>query len=162
MSSPALKKKNTLAALVPHPQRCRMAIPDPHFFSRTEDVHKQGWPARRGWRAPERGGDAAPRRSAGAQSGPRGRAGAAGPGQWGAPRRREPVVSEPPVASRSPRAACPRVRGELASSAGELRVRAISSPTGRRALLRILPESPCTSASPFVSKPVAPNSVRSR
>lgn len=163
MSSPALKKP--LAALVPHPQRCRMAIPDPHF-SRTEDGHKQGWPARGGWRAAERGGGAASGRSPGAQSEPGGRAGAADPGQWGAPQRREPVVSGPPVAPLTPRTlAARRLPRGCAGSSPAQRENSGDEPSPQRGhgpFLRILRENSCTSASPLVSKPVPPNSVRAR
>lgn len=108
------------------------------LFEDREHGHKQGWPARRRWRAAERGGDAALSRSAGARSDPRRRAGAMSPGQRSAPRRREPAVPGRPQrpGARAPRrrAACPSVRGELASSAGELGRGTLSSQPGRRAL----------------------------
>lgn len=163
MSSPALKKP--LAALVPHPQRCRMAIPDPHF-SRTEDGHKQGWPTRGGWRTPERGGGAASGRSPGAQSEPGGRAGAADPGQWGAPQRREPVVSGPPIAPRTPRTLAARRLPEGARGARQLSRRTPGTsllPNGDAGSVlgfsrRILARPPL----PWFLNLCPPNSVRSR
>lgn len=68
-----------------------------------------------------------------------GRAPRAGPWQWGAPRRREPVgpraarrAQEPERLGGQPPA--PGVQGELAGSAGELQGRAPRSPSHRGAL----------------------------
>lgn len=73
--------------------------------------------------------------------------------------------ARPPAAPRSPRASAPRRLPQCARGARQLRRRTRAGnpllPAGKTGL-RFLPESPCTSASPFVSEPVAPNSVRSR
>lgn len=136
------------------------------LFEDGEDGRKQGWPARGGWWALERDGFAAPGRSAGAQYGPRGRVGATGPGQWGAPRSREPVGSRPPAVSRSPRPSAAHRLPEGARGARQRRRRTYgTSPflLPERRTSGILPESPCRAPLPWFLNwwpptPCGPNS----
>lgn len=140
------------------PGRCPMAIHDPRFFSKTENKATDGagpraGPAgsgqRRGCCAPED-----PR----SRCGPRGwAAAAAGAGERSARRNRAcgpwAALSAPAPARLG--AARPGMRGELGCSAGE--PGGEPSPHARGLDLGVYGE-----ASPSVSKPMAPNSVRSR
>lgn len=153
--------KKPLLARVSRSGRCPMTIPDSHLFSRTENRATNRAGEHAGTGGLGRVGDAALPRSGGALSEPRGRAGSAGWEQWGAPWRREPVVPGPPGAhAPRRRAAWPKVRRELACW-GKLEQRALPSLPGRRAL-GCSRGTLCAETSPLVSKPMAPNSVRSR